>query len=550
MSCDKLIELLPLALYAETHFRFFRGFPSLLFKREPEIIFDMPRRLDPQQDLPLILLANDIHHYPIIPQTVSVTVSQAGTSPVLHKIEEIEQYELDHPLKSQCRAWCIPIERRCLPQGEILINARLDYRKMKNGLQSGDLLTVLNDNLRTSSKLSFNCYVSDTYLPGRDLCTYGDMHCHSQFSRSHVEFGPPLEIIDRVAASSGIDFVALTDHSYDLACDKDDYLKQDQSLSMWKSYDETFNAGSFNSVMLQGEEVSCLNSNSEVVHLCALGTTGFIPGTLDGARKNRFFKEQFTINQAVTEIVRQGGYPYAAHPGANCSLLQKVLLHRGKWSLKDLKSGIEGVQALNGTLLGSWKRGKTLWIKALQEGYRLPLLAGNDSHGDFNRYRAIAQPFLKIHEDNQRFMGHARTGVYGKRSTQNEIIGALRAGKTFVTNGPFACISGSESAEDSVISTTSLLSSLKSLYVLASTTEEIGTIEEIRVLCGKPESSEEEVVFSKQYPTQELTITECFSVEKLPKECYLRMELSGENKKGLPLMAATSACFLGDYNNH
>jgi len=32
-------------LYPETHFRFFKFFPSLLFKKTPEIVFDAPRRI-------------------------------------------------------------------------------------------------------------------------------------------------------------------------------------------------------------------------------------------------------------------------------------------------------------------------------------------------------------------------------------------------------------------------------------------------------------------------------------------------------------------------
>ncbi|KMQ51237.1 hypothetical protein CHISP_1943 [Chitinispirillum alkaliphilum] len=547
MNHPDILEILPLALYAETHFRFFRGFPSFLYSKEPEIIFDMPRRLEPNRDLPLILIVNDFHLFPIQPVKVSVSISAKNAPPYLLEIGKPDPYEVDHPLKEQCKTWCITISRKHLPQGEVQINARLDYRKIRKGTVSKRVFTVLNDNLRTTSKLPYRCFISDTHLPGKPFCTYGDLHCHSQFSRSHVEFGPPVQIIDSVAASCGTDFVAITDHSYDLVCDKDNYLKQDQGLSMWKCYRDTLSLKKFSAIMIPGEEISCLNSRGEVVHLNALSIEEFIPGTKDGARSNRFFDKQLTINQAVKEIHKQGGYSFAAHPGANCSALQRLLLHRGTWNLDDLKSGVEGVQALNSGFFGSWQRGKNLWIKMLQRGYRMPILAGNDAHGDFNRYRCTGKPFLKVYEDPQRYMGYALTGIYGTCHNSSEVINALRMGKTFVTNGPFATLSRSLSIEDSLISSTPLPKPPQTIYALALSTQEIGPIQHIRVICGTLGGEEETVILEKRYPAKSYDIQEIIPKDRLPQNCYLRLETEGTKENGLPLKAATSACYLGNY---
>ena len=89
-----------LAAYAETHFRFFPLFPSVLYKREPEIVFDLPRRLNPGEDLPISLLTNDIHRFPIEPDIVSVTISERSHKPLLFKFNDLQQFEIDHPLKS------------------------------------------------------------------------------------------------------------------------------------------------------------------------------------------------------------------------------------------------------------------------------------------------------------------------------------------------------------------------------------------------------------------------------------------------------------------
>jgi hypothetical protein len=304
--------------------------------------------------------------------------------------------------------------------------------------------TVLNDNLVTSTKFSYRCVISDDDYPGSDQCVYGDLHNHSIFSRSHVEWGPPFEVIDRVAGTSGLDFAAITDHSYDLACKPENFLRQDKDLRLWEMYKSSFDDYKGEIALIPGEEVSVINSKGKVVHLCGLGLSEYIPGTLDGARKNVFHKRQLTIEEAVSEINRQGGVSFAAHAGAGAGFMQKIFLKRGVWSRDDLCDGLGGVQAVNSDFFESWKRGKDLWISMLQKGRRIPILAGSDAHGDFNRYRAIGVPFLQIYEGAERYMGFVRTGVYGEKMRETNdikgIISKIKNAATFVTNGPFVSI--------------------------------------------------------------------------------------------------------------
>lgn len=538
--------LLPLALYAEIHFRFFRGMPSLLFRREPEILFDIPRRVVSGADLPLVLLLNDIHKYPVHPESVRVAVSQSGCEPKLLSFKELEKFRISHPLESQMLAYTIPIPRSELPEGEIFLNARLNYRRIRKGKPKGSLQTVLNDNLPTSTKLPYRCNVTDLEFPGNKYCTFGDLHCHSLFSRSHVEFGPPLEIIKQVARASGLHFVAITDHSYDLACRPDNYLEQDRNLGMWKLFKQSFETARVNSedvVLMQGEEVSCLNGKGKVVHLCGLGIKEFIPGTLDGARPNTVFNTQPTVIEAVRMIHRQGGLAFAAHPGARTGFMQEVFLNRGEWSESDLFDDLEGIQAVNSGFLASWQRGKKLWISMLQRGIRVPLLAGSDAHGDFNRYRAVGKPFVQIHEGPERYMGFVRTGLYGSYSTQREILDAVRRCATYVTNGPFAAINATGSRGDSLISSKSVENPQK-LYAVASSTEEFGQIERIRVFCGQRGSGEEKVVLSRECPKECYFYSEKIPAQSLPGRCYLRVEVNGKTGRGIETIAATSGCFV------
>ena len=317
---------------------------------------------------------------------------------------------------------------------------------MKNRKKS---YTVINDNFNTSSKRAFRCFKSSDSLPGKELCGYGDLHIHTQFSQSHVEFGPPLTIIDRMAKCCGLTFIGITDHSYDLSCEKDNYLNENHSVERWKRLlDELSGSGDFSTIILPGEEVSCLNGSGKTVHLGALGIHDFIPGSSDGARRNLHFKQSLTVPEAVEEIHRQGGIAFAAHPGSLSGILQSLALHRGKWESDDLDAAVDGLQAFNGSFSTSWNRGKSLWIKLLSEGRQVPLLAGNDAHGDFNRYRAIKLPFLSIYEDFQRFMGYGRTGLYGNCLSSDAVLQKIRNGMTFITTGPYVSINYSDATDD------------------------------------------------------------------------------------------------------
>jgi len=548
--------LLPAALYAETHFRFFRGMPSALFRREPEAVFDLPRRFRiGSGGLPVVLLVNDVNLYPIRIESIQVTVSRIGNAPILIDFDPpaIDAARVDHPLKAQLEAYLLTLpEERLGGEGEVFVNACLRYRRVRNGRAFGRVRAVLNDNFATSTKLPFRCAITGGGYPGGDLCDYGDLHCHTMFSRSHVEFGPPIEVVDRVAAVSGLRFVAATDHSYDLACAPDDYLRQDKDLRMWGMYTASVAGGRRETLIIPSEEVSVLNSKNKVVHLCGLGISEYIPGTLDGARKNIYSNKQLTVGEAVGEIERQGGVSFAAHAGSRAGAFQKIFLRRGEWGGNDLHGKLGGIQAVNSNFGGTWVRGKQLWVSMLLKGRKVPILAGSDAHGDFNRYRAIAVPFLRLYENQDRYMGFVRTGVYGKRVDVKGIVDGIRDGETFITNGPFAAICDIRRQDVSLIgSKKSILDgnddTANHLCVRAVSTEEFGSICVIMVMMGVVGASEESVILRQSLPddTYDVALPIVDTVPHSPEEkYYLRAEIYGETKQGSAAIAATSACFV------
>ena len=516
------ISSLPLyALYAETHFRFSRLFPSLLFMRQPEVIFDAPRRLAPGEDLPVLLIANDLHRFPARFSDCAVAVAAAGGLPQRFDFSNLDPYEVAHPMQTIMRAFLLRIPRGALPSGTVSLTCRVTMTCGKKQT------IVINDNLRTTKKMSFSCYVAGDALPGSEWCGYGDLHMHSQFSQSHVEFGPPVAVIGAVARASGLSFAAITDHSYDLACSMDDFLSPDPESGRWRAFQKEMAVSGSGVLIIAGEEVSCLNAKSEVVHCAGLGLRECLPGTLDGARKNRKRDRQLDLPEAVAAIHSQGGIAFAAHPGVRPPFMQRWLLYRGEWSGADLAQDLDGLQIFNNGITPSFHRAKKLWVELLQKGHRLPLLSGNDAHGDFNRYRFLAAPFLSIGENADRYMGCGKTGIYGNRSSVEELLDGVRDGATFITTGPYAAICSSSSPEDSIVGKSAVAGDGATLFVHAISTPEFGSVRTMEVFAGLRNGSSEKSIFHRQCSGAEYRVGEKIEMNGLPfKPAYVRAEVS------------------------
>jgi histidinol phosphatase-like PHP family hydrolase len=536
-------SLLPVFLYAETHFRFFPFFPSLLFKREPEVVFDVPARLDPGKDLPVVLIVNDLHRFPVELLDVTVVVSQKALPPRAYSFPDVNKYRIRHPLEGSCGAYVFFIKRDCLVPGRTFINCKARLSRKKNRYQ------VLNDNFFSSSKLPFSCFVSSEPLPGSDFCSYGDLHVHSQYSQSHVEFGPPIIIIDLISKSCGLDFLAITDHSYDLSCSMDDYLKNDKELRRWNSFsNELTSYRGYNCIIIKGEEISCFNSRNKAVHLCALGINEYIPGSVDGARNSPFLKNStLTLEEVIHLIHTQQGLAIAAHPGAKFGFLQKLLLGRGTWQSKDVQTDLDGFQAVNNGFEKSWITSKHLWIKELLNGKKLPLIAGNDSHGDFNRYRCIAIPFISISENFNRYLSYAKTGTYTKVKIQSDVISEIKKGSTFVTTGPFLALSGSDSISDNLVGNEKDYGKNEEITAIIKSSYEFGSPLCLKIFYGQHEKTSESTFFSISYNEKKYNIFQKIPLTGLQGTGYLRAELTCVTEEGKTSFAATSPCYLSKY---
>jgi hypothetical protein len=522
-------------LYAETHFRFFRLFPSLLYKKIPEVLFDLPRRLSPGKDLPVVLILNDIDRFPTECKEVKIVVSQKNMSPILFQFIDLQKNIIEHPFSFQSKVFVFFIPRIKLKNGLCHINCSVNIKTGKKPQ------TIINDNLTTSSKLPFSCFIADEALPGNECCSYGDLHVHSHFSQSHVEFGPPVQIIDLFTTSYGADFSTVTDHSYDLECSMDNYLLPDPTLQRWKLLKNEISKKSIVNTFVLGEEISCLNSKSNAVHLCGFGLEEYIPGAIDGARKKKPFRQQLSISETISLLHKQEGVAFAAHPGSSPGFMQRLFLKRGKWTCKDLSDDIDGIQAINNGFGISWQRAKVLWVKELLKGKKLSLIAGNDCHGDFNRYRYLSIPFISIKEIFNRYFCSSMTGTYEKIKTQKQLIEILKNGRTFVTTGPMLCLSSSDSIKDCIIGNNINNFNKEYLTIIIKSTYEFGTPQCVKLFLGIFSDKNEKIHFLKHLKNDGLNVTIQVPISSIRgKKGYLRAEAECITQDGTMHYSATS----------
>lgn len=425
---DIPFELLSLLLYAETHYRF-RFFISSLMKNEPEIIADAPFRVEPGDAIPVLLVAKDGDRFPVLLKAATVVLSQGG--------REIKRLEIIRTPQKLFKKWWwkiadIPVEG---------LKGWVDLDVMFDVEVGGRRRTYHNDNHRTSSRSPLRVFVASDPLPKIRGMILGDLHTHSDRTDDQVEFGIPPAAAIRLSRSLGLSFFAVTDHSYDLDDRVDDYLRNDAEIPKWHALQKEIDVllrRHRDFAIIRGEEVSCRSGSGHNVHLLRLGSRVFIPGSGDGAERWFRTRSEHSVRDVLAEP--DSAVSFAAHPVEDVPILQRVLLHRGPWLERDIRlPGLLGVQFANGSRRG-FQRGLQQWTRALLEGHRLIAVAGNDAHGNFNRFRQIGIPFFKIRESGEHIFGRMRTGVFASRLSEAAILKSLKAGNCILSDGPVATI--------------------------------------------------------------------------------------------------------------
>ena len=418
-------------LYTEIHYKV-PGLLSRYFLEEPEIVADCPSRIEPGYKLPLMILVKDANKYNIFLKGIQIFIYKNNREVFIKKIDinqNIDKY-------IWCKTFSIDIDGEISTKGTHLINVDINY------ILNNELKTVTNYNLKSIDTIPLRVSFARYCYPRKDYIEFSDLHYHTHLTDDMVEFGAPFEPTLKAAESMYLQFVCSTDHSYDLDDKIGQWYEKDPKLTKWrKSRHEIqrLNLKSLNFIV-PSEEVTVHNSKGENVHALILNNPKFIPGSGDGAKQFFKTKSEYTTESINTQLSRESIY-IAAHPFEEIPYSQKFLLNRGKWSLEELKNQkIKGIQILNGSFDKTFFKSIGTWIKLLSYGLKKYIYAGNDAHGNFNYFRQIEVPMIKIKQHRKQILGKCRTGMFMRMKGISGFLDSINNGRCYITNGPMIAL--------------------------------------------------------------------------------------------------------------
>ncbi|NQV37782.1 MAG: CehA/McbA family metallohydrolase [Candidatus Marinimicrobia bacterium] len=480
------------------HYRF-RYFPfSRYFKKEPEIILDAPFRVNPNTAIPISLLIKDADIYPIQLMSVSLIVNYPSGHQKTH------HHNFDQIVGTHWFSYIFFIH----PQetGNLEIQGTIEFNI------NGKRRVVNTHNIKTTPKSLLHVCVDQAQLPGSDSYYWGDLHYHSNYTEDFVEFGAPLETTNKTASALGLDFLAITDHSYDLDDKYGSWVETDEELTKWKdSREEIRTINTKNEVLLiPGEEVTVKNAEGRNVHLLVMNHESFIPGSGDGAEKWSNTTSEYSIEEVIS-IAKENALVIASHPFVPFSKLEQRILNRGKWEDNDIiHENLHGLQILNGEVDESFDIGLKNWIHLLLSGKKIFIYAGNDAHGNFNQFHQIKIPMLSTWTHRNQILGQCRTGIIKKDAlTLDSSIDALQSGKCIITDGP-ALILEIEYSNSMALLGDSIQTNECTIHLNGFSTEYFGSLSHIRLIHGIINSHREKTIIDS-----DLNGFTCEIIEKL-----------------------------------
>ncbi|MFZ5517814.1 MAG: CehA/McbA family metallohydrolase [Candidatus Zhuqueibacterota bacterium] len=512
--------LFPIILYAETHYKF-KGIYSRFFKREPEIIADAPIRVEPGQAIPVVLLVKDAFRYPIRLKSVTIELRQGDA--VLQK----HDFLLNENLDSQ-RYWHRLFHINA-PQGvaggiEIDVIIQIEI--------NGRTKTYRNDNYRISSHLPLRVHLAADSLPRFPGWHFGDFHYHSNYTEDQVEFGAPLPVAAEMARAMGLSFFAVTDHSYDLDDREDSWVINDPALPKWMRLREevaALNAQFSGFAILPGEEVSAGNSRNRNVHLLIINDPRFYSGKGDGAEQWFSTAPDLAIPQ-ILDAMAPEALALAGHPEMPFPFLQWLLIRRGRWGAADFAHArLHGMQLWNGEFDQSFHRGSTNWIRMLLGGRRMVIVAGNDAHGNFNRFRQIGFPFFTMRETNGQLFGKMRTAVQltGEVSVPN-IIGAVKKGAVQITTGPVVDLTARNERGENAGPGDEIAGRRFEIICKTRSTPEFGKLKQVRIILGELGQRRERTLLERDAFQSPFDDEVQVGLSELTGASYIRVEVTSE----------------------
>ncbi len=503
-------------LYAEIHYSF-RGIYSRLKNDEPEIIADAPHRIEPGQDIPVMLMVKDGDRYPIVLKQLSSRLMWPGG-------ETLRTVDLRAQVVEQ-RIWSrvFAVPRPSQITGDVQLDILITFTR------KGEERQVKIDNYRHTSHAPLAVHLAARTLPGADGWHFGEIHCHTDYTEDQVEFGAPLRPTRTLAQALGLTFFCATDHSYDLDDVPGNFLKKDPELRKWRCLWQeasALNAEDLSFVIIPGEEVSVGNHKNRNVHFLVLNNPEFLYGDGDSAEK--WFQTQPTTSIGeVLERSNSNSAAFAAHPAVRPPLLQRLFVRRGQWEMPDFDdSRLHGLQVWNGTEEGL-QEGIRCWVALLLQGRRLFICGGNDAHGNFARFRQIGFPFLTMRENGHHLFGKVRTAVFlPGRPTLDDLLMAMKRGNMVVTDGPFLDLRVMNDSEQLGRPGDQLAGQRFQVTCTSLSSPEYGGLTSMTVYLGDFDTESERVLFHESlFDDAESHKAEYSFSPRSPHKSYIRAEL-------------------------
>lgn len=513
-------------LYAEIHYRF-KFIPSRLFYRQPEIVADAPHRLEPGQPLPVLLLIKDAHRFPLILQQVNVTVSFAQ--------QKIAAFSLLHTDERIDAPWwwkVFNIDIQDDWRGRMAqVNVEIIYKINQK------FLRCCNDNYIGTSHAPLQVYFANAALPVLPNFRHGELHCHTDATSDQVEFGAPVEAMTTLATAQGLSFFAATDHSYDLDDLPENYLKNDPALRKWRALLERIkqqNEENKNFVIIPGEEVSAGNARGRNVHFLIFNNAKFLPGSGDSAERWLRTTPELSIAKILAQLEDEA-LAFAAHPEVPAPALEWLLLRRGQWEWPDYQhERLNGLQIWNGALTGMHE-GLARWRELLLRGKKIFVIAGNDAHGNFNRFRQVEIPHLKMREQHRHLFGRTRTAVLlDEPLSLASLMAALRRGRACITTGPLldlqiVCESGRRARLGETVNEPP-----RRINIEAVSSAEFGALARVTVWLGDLQNQTERILFETENFNAPFQFSHALTLALPAGKFYLRGETRSAGSAFLP----------------
>lgn len=472
-----------------------------LFSNTPlkDVLADVPPRVDTTENIPITLIVKDANQddYPVY----EIRIYDDKTD----NDDDTADDDLEYTLNLEGDSCLLASGFENIDEDYWYRIVKVSQSKFSN-VGGYAMIHVLFDAATICDPTDWDTHVhlsvrtSGNNLPKLPNWHCGDQHVHSWVTDDIWEFGAPVEAIRDAGKAMGIDYVIITDHSYDI----DPFPNEWDNLKS-----DCISNSSADFICLAGEEISCDESGitEGASHLLAYGIT--TPMNSIGIGPD-WFPDDPDQQNAIDFVEMQSGLAYLAHPFGGPDPIP--LTEMWDWDDIDSSQGYTGLEVFHEIWQDEYD-GRTLakWVEYILDGEKIYGIGNSDAHD--------------LHS-----LGRARTYSYTETFTEDGFLDALRNGHSIMTNGPLVIFNiTNEFGETAIIGNETSGNEL-TLNVQWESTSEFGNVDHIYVYRGIIGETEEEI--GEYYLTpNSLSGTHSYSnlVEKIPSASYIRIEATSTN---------------------